>query len=445
MHTLEQLRSGQLAGSTRLDLCCGLDEFPAEIFTLADSLEVLNLSGNRLSSLPEDLPRLHKLRVLFCSDNQFQRVPEVLGQCAQLEMVGFKANQIRELPARALPRNLRWLILTDNQLETLPPELGQCPRLQKLMLAGNQLRELPDSLSECKNLELLRIAANQLSELPQWLGDLPRLAWLAFAGNPFCLHAESAALCERPIKHIDWQALTLGKILGEGASGVIQQAQWQTSATNTQQVAVKRFKGALTSDGLPQSEMAASIAAGQHANLIAVHGKLINQPDNTPGLLLELIDTRFNNLAGPPSLESCTRDIYPNGSQFDLNTLLAISLSMAKACAHLHERGINHGDLYGHNILHDGQGNCLLGDFGAASLLGASHPGQAESLQRIEVRAFACLLEELLERCPTSPSTDVTIKALWALQTVCSHSNPRSRPLFATIVAHLVAAQHPHL
>ena len=79
MHTLEQLRSGELIGCTRLDLNCGLDAFPTEIFTLADSLEVLNLSGNRLSALPEDLPRLHKLRVLFCSENQFQEVPKVLG------------------------------------------------------------------------------------------------------------------------------------------------------------------------------------------------------------------------------------------------------------------------------------------------------------------------------------------------------------------------------
>ncbi|MDW5416584.1 hypothetical protein R6242_08380 [Iodobacter sp. CM08] len=68
MHTLSQLRSGQLAGVSRLDLSCGLTEFPQEIYQLADSLEILNLSGNALSSLPDDLPRLHQLKVIFCSD-----------------------------------------------------------------------------------------------------------------------------------------------------------------------------------------------------------------------------------------------------------------------------------------------------------------------------------------------------------------------------------------
>lgn len=75
MDTLAQLRAGQLAGIKRLDLSCGLTEFPREIFDLADSLEILNLSGNALSSLPEDLHRLTRLRILFCSDNRFSEVP----------------------------------------------------------------------------------------------------------------------------------------------------------------------------------------------------------------------------------------------------------------------------------------------------------------------------------------------------------------------------------
>ncbi len=42
--TLAALRSGQLKGITRLDLACDLQEFPRDIFELADTLEVLNLS-----------------------------------------------------------------------------------------------------------------------------------------------------------------------------------------------------------------------------------------------------------------------------------------------------------------------------------------------------------------------------------------------------------------
>jgi Leucine-rich repeat (LRR) protein len=185
MHTLEALRAGELVGIKHLDLAADLTEFPAEIFDLADSLEVLNLSGNLLSDLPQELTRLHKLRIIFCSDNRFTHVPEVLGQCANLEMIGFKANQISHLSAKALPPKLRWLILTDNRLQQLPAEIGACANLQKLMLSGNRLRELPEAMAGCARLELLRIAANRFERLPAWLSGLPRLAWLAFAGNPF--------------------------------------------------------------------------------------------------------------------------------------------------------------------------------------------------------------------------------------------------------------------
>jgi hypothetical protein len=52
MQTLQELRSGQLAGAVRLQLRCGLTEFPREIFELADTLEILDLTGNASSSAP---------------------------------------------------------------------------------------------------------------------------------------------------------------------------------------------------------------------------------------------------------------------------------------------------------------------------------------------------------------------------------------------------------
>ncbi|MEO0407603.1 MAG: protein kinase, partial [Cyanobacteria bacterium P01_A01_bin.135] len=65
MTTLAALQSGQLTGAQRLDLACGLTEFPPEIYDLADTLEVLNLSGNQLTALPDDFGRLHKLKIVF--------------------------------------------------------------------------------------------------------------------------------------------------------------------------------------------------------------------------------------------------------------------------------------------------------------------------------------------------------------------------------------------
>ncbi len=429
MHTLAQLRAGQLAGARRLDLAAGLTEFPEELFDLADTLEVLNLSGNRLAALPPGLGRLRKLQVLFCSDNEFAAVPEVLGDCPQLRMVGFKANHIRTLPAAALPPALRWLILTDNQLQSLPPEIGRCGQLQKLMLAGNQLRHLPAELAQCTNLELLRIAANQLTELPAWLLALPRLAWLAYAGNPFGAAAEAAAVARHPIGAIAWPELVVEQQLGEGASGVIYRARWPRGGED-KAVAVKLFRGAVTSDGLPHSEMAACISAGQHPNLIEVEGKISQHPAGAEGLVLELIAPAFGNLAGPPSLATCTRDVYAPGTTFSLAAALRLAHGIAAAAAHLHRQGILHGDLYAHNILATAAGDALLGDFGAASFFDAAGPAAA-GLQRLETRAFGCLLEELLAHCPAGDAA--TLRALADLQRRCTQPAVAARPALAEV------------
>ncbi|HWW28073.1 MAG TPA: leucine-rich repeat domain-containing protein, partial [Caulobacter sp.] len=153
--TLTALRNGDLAGARQLILSEGLTAFPREIFALAETLEVLDLSGNALTSLPDDLGRLTRLRVLFCSGNRFERLPPALGDCAALSQVGFRGCGLGEVPAEALPPALRWLTLTDNALQALPDALGQRPMLQKLMLSGNRLQALPGSLAGHGRLELL--------------------------------------------------------------------------------------------------------------------------------------------------------------------------------------------------------------------------------------------------------------------------------------------------
>ncbi|KQR79000.1 protein kinase [Burkholderia sp. Leaf177] len=430
--TLEQLRAGMPADTRQLKMSCGLTEFPREIFDLADTLESLDLSGNALFSLPDDLPRLHKLRIIFCSNNQFTELPEVLGRCPQLSMIGFKANRIAKVAGASLPETLRWLILTDNRVEALPAEIGNCGQLQKLMLAGNRLKTLPPELAACTRLELLRLAANRLDELPVWLTSMPRLSWLAYAGNPLSETLEIDALTHTPISSIEWRDLELQHVLGEGASGVIYRATYSSPDNARRAVAVKLFKGAVTSDGLPRCEMAACINAREHPNLISVLGKVHAHPQGADALVLELIDPAFRNLAGPPSLDSCTRDIYAGDIRFTLSAALSIAFGIASAACHLHDKGIMHGDLYAHNILHCGEGRALMGDFGAASFYSPQTP-RALSLQRLEVRAFGCLLEELIDRC------DSAEPSLSKLKDACMSEKIDERPLFHEIVPALAA------
>ncbi|CAK1702466.1 leucine-rich repeat-containing protein kinase family protein [Vibrio crassostreae] len=396
MHTLEQLKSGQLKGIKRLKLSEGLTEFPLEILELSDSLEILDLSGNQLSELPQELAQLTNLRIIFASNNLFTHLPDVLGSLPKLEMIGFKTNQIKTVSEESLPAQLRWLILTDNAIEVLPNSLGERPKLQKLALAGNQLRALPESMEDLSNLELVRLSANQLTEFPEFLIKLPKLAWLAFAGNPFCKHPSSLD----SVPAVSSQCYSLNQVLGQGASGVISHANWLNSDFDfPQEVAVKVFKGEVTSDGYPHDELEACLQAGHHSNLV----KSIAQVDEQDylALVMELIPSCHYNLGLPPTLDTCTRDTFPEGFELPIAQIDNIVTQMIDVFNHLHDNKVCHGDLYAHNTLVNEQGQMIFGDFGAATIYGYLTEEQQQGIRRIEARALKCFIEDLLTVCST--------------------------------------------
>lgn len=428
MHTLAQLRAGQLVGCRRLDLAADLTDFPTEILALADSLEVLNLSHNRLSCLPDAFACLQQLRVLFLSDNAFTELPAVLGRLPHLRMLGIRANRVEAIVPGALAPSLRWLILTDNCLRDLPADIGACRGLRKLMLAGNQLSQLPVELGRCRELELLRLSANRLESLPDWLLELPQLRWLALGGNP-CSPAPAATQAVA----IDWAALCVYEQLGEGASGQIFRADWQDSTGRRRPVALKLFKGRLGSDGLPECELATSLQAGHHPHLPEVLGRLQGHPAGRDGLVLGLIAPEFGNLAGPPSLQTCTRDVYPADSRYSLAQLWRLARGTAAALVQLHGCGLIHGDIYAHNLLWRTDGQVLLSDFGAASCIGLLPCRQQAALHGIEAAAFGCLLDELLAHCADGAG----LPELAELARDCQQSDPCQRPPLATVLAKL--------
>lgn len=409
-----------MKGAIRLDLCADLTELPEAVFSLADSLEILNLTGNQLTSLPDHLPSLRKLRILFCSENQFETLPPVLGRCEQLCIVGFKSNGITQVPPESLPKQLRWLILTNNQIAHIPETISECKRLQKLMLSGNSLTALPEGIARCNNLELLRIAANQIRILPEGLFDLPKLAWLAASDNP--LH-DTDDTRTSPLPEIPWHELRIKDRLGEGASGVIMSGEWKGTP-----VAVKLFKSAVTSDGLPKSELQAFISAGAHPNLIPLLGPIDGHPDGASGLVMNLLPESCSILAQPPNLDTCTRDVYPDGFHLSPNEVMALARQIALVGSHLHRRGISHGDLYAHNIAWNKSGDCFLNDFGAATILPKEDASARDRLHRIEVLAYGRLIGELIQHTDTKAA-----EMLKDLHRRCVDPVSARRPLFGEI------------
>ena len=295
------------------------------------------------------------------------------------------------------------------------------------MLAGNQLTCLPSTMADLHQLRLLRLSANRFETFPEWLWTLPRLSWLALAGNPGLSHTQSLPTIP---------TLPLGQQLGTGASGTIYRSVYQD-----RDVAVKVFNGTLTSDGLPQDELQACIAAGQHPHII----DSLAQLQDPPGLVLQLVPDTYHALGKPPSWETCSRDVFAR----QVTSPVSCARSIASAARHLHGKTVAHGDLYAHNILIDGT-HCLLGDFGAATYYGDSDWGPR--LEKIEVRAFGYLVDDLLrwagdeahagqepavESSQEQPIERGDLLTLERLRNDCLSLDPALRPTFDEIVRRL--------
>lgn len=338
-----------------------------------------------ISSLPDSFAEAFpELSILFLSKNKFKEMPKMIGDCPKLQMVSFKDNMLATIHPDALQPQMRWLILTNNRLSNLPESIGRCQKLQKFMLSGNQVESLPDTIRNCISLELIRLASNKLKEPPTAILEIPSLRWVALSGNPFLQHLQPSSEALDILEEVEE---SIGEVLGQGAGGVTRKVLWRDRV-----VAVKEYNGAMTSDGLPEEERRISCAASalNSACFIEVLGET-----QAGSLVMEYLD-QYSALAGPPSFETCSRDVYTDSVCIVHDEQAEKILShLLEALAKLHSVGICHGDFYGHNILVSQDGSDVrLSDFGAAFFYDREHE-YGTSIEAIELRSFAVLVEEV--------------------------------------------------
>lgn len=117
-------------------------------------LELLDLHGNLLRSLPMGLRRLQRLHTLNLSNNN---------------LTMHEINVVMEM------ESLRDLRLAKNQLQgKLTSSIGQLKSLETLDLHNNSITELPEDLKLLRCLRVLNVNHNQLSSLPfEALSELP--------------------------------------------------------------------------------------------------------------------------------------------------------------------------------------------------------------------------------------------------------------------------------
>lgn len=175
-------------------------------------LTTLDLSKNKLKSLPPNLSNLKILKSLNVDGNKLMPgTLAVVSKLPKLKSLSLNNNQLGKMiapqtspnapktkpvaPADALPpslpKGLKTILLSNNALPVIPKSIleGAIPlkMLEKLDLSSNLLTSLPETIATLVKLNDLNLDDNALTKLPASMGKLTQLKVLSLRRNKIAL------------------------------------------------------------------------------------------------------------------------------------------------------------------------------------------------------------------------------------------------------------------
>lgn len=137
-----------------------IDCLPYSIYMI-DSLTELDLRGNKIKNISENVKYLRMLNNIKLDDNELGRL-----SIAELNHLFLKLSLIN---------NLEELYLSNNFLDTIPNSIGRINNLRYLNIRGNYIKYLPESIKNLKMLKFIDIVNNEFNDFPSCLTELDSL------------------------------------------------------------------------------------------------------------------------------------------------------------------------------------------------------------------------------------------------------------------------------
>eukprot|EP00010_Vexillifera_abyssalis_P005795 CAMPEP_0201553668 /NCGR_PEP_ID=MMETSP0173_2-20130828/32113_1 /ASSEMBLY_ACC=CAM_ASM_000268 /TAXON_ID=218659 /ORGANISM="Vexillifera sp., Strain DIVA3 564/2" /LENGTH=457 /DNA_ID=CAMNT_0047964593 /DNA_START=37 /DNA_END=1407 /DNA_ORIENTATION=- len=199
---------------------------PDDVFSKLSTLTELNLSWNKLITLPSSIENLTQLqRLIVCgnelqqlfekdlssydflksltllelSENRLSSIPaEIFNYCTKLTAISLDVNELTLLPplskkAKSVPP-LEVFSLSANQFTTMPIDhlVAMSDTLTTLNMSQNLLTEIPSAIGRLQQLRTLQLGENQIETIPSELYTLTNLTSLQIARNKLTSFDQSA-------------------------------------------------------------------------------------------------------------------------------------------------------------------------------------------------------------------------------------------------------------
>ncbi|XP_050418496.1 malignant fibrous histiocytoma-amplified sequence 1 homolog [Patella vulgata] len=151
-----------------------------------EKLVNLNLTGalRYCSVIPEALFTLEELRTINLSGNFFTEIPSKVCELRKLRVLIMQRNALLRLPVELFSlRHLEVLEFGENYIEKLPDGISNLKQLKFLGMERNCLHDIPDEICRCQSLITLHLGSNKLDKVPELIYQLKNLSDLSLNDN----------------------------------------------------------------------------------------------------------------------------------------------------------------------------------------------------------------------------------------------------------------------
>ncbi|KAI0880009.1 uncharacterized protein GGS22DRAFT_176201 [Annulohypoxylon maeteangense] len=180
-------------------------------FSNLQNLEILDLHGNNISSLPDGIDKLGRLRMLNLNENAFETLPfgslsmlpltELLARknklsgtligpgvegFPQLQILDVAANQLQLIVDGAQPLELPSLhqfTISLNRIVSLP-DVSSWASLLTINADENSITAFPEGFTSLRNLRHVDFTSNDIRVIPPEVSRMDSIAMLRITGNP---------------------------------------------------------------------------------------------------------------------------------------------------------------------------------------------------------------------------------------------------------------------
>jgi len=172
----------------------GLEKFPPELVQVTGSLRNLDLSSNKMATLPANIGAFKLLKNLNVAKNRIKEIPQGIENLIKLEMLNLSFNHISALPPSINKlKSLKEVNLSNNSLTEFPLGFSGLKHLNSINLAKNKITKVPDGVEGIEATEII-LNENQISSLSASIAKCPRLKTLRLEENCLALDAVPSQL-----------------------------------------------------------------------------------------------------------------------------------------------------------------------------------------------------------------------------------------------------------